>query len=188
MILRTDLAPTVWRGADGLTVQVRGYSDVQPRAGVTLRLLAENNDILGETTTDADGVGRFAAPLMHGEGPVAPRAIEVTGRGRLHDARPERRRVRPVRSRRGRAAASGTARCLCLARSRHLSAWRDGTGDGAAARRCRPAGRHPGACHRQAPERPGLPGSDPGARGGGIGASAGGSCRPARRSAPGRSR
>ena len=77
MILRTDLAPTVWRGADGLTVQVRGYSDVLPRAGVTLRLLAENNDILGETTTDADGVGRFAAPLLHGEGPVAPRAVEA---------------------------------------------------------------------------------------------------------------
>ena len=79
MILRTDFAPTVWRGTDGLTVQVRGYSDVRPRAGVTLRLLAENNEILGETTTDADGVGRFAAPLMHGEGPVAPRALEVLG-------------------------------------------------------------------------------------------------------------
>ena len=26
MILRTDFAPTVWRGTDGLTVQVRGYS------------------------------------------------------------------------------------------------------------------------------------------------------------------
>ena len=26
-----------------------------------------------------DGVGRFAAPLMHGDGPVAPRAIEVLG-------------------------------------------------------------------------------------------------------------
>lgn len=77
MILRTDLAPTVWRGADGLTVQVRGYADVLPRAGVTLRLLAENNDILGETTTDADGVGRFAAPLLHGAGPVAPRALEA---------------------------------------------------------------------------------------------------------------
>jgi uncharacterized protein YfaS (alpha-2-macroglobulin family) len=77
MILRTDLAPTVWRGADGLTVQVRGFADVAQRAGVTLRLLAENNDILAETTTDADGVGRFAAPLMHGEGPVAPRAIEA---------------------------------------------------------------------------------------------------------------
>jgi uncharacterized protein YfaS (alpha-2-macroglobulin family) len=79
MILRTDFAPTVWRGADGLTVQVRGYADVRPRAGATLRLLASNNDVLGETTTDADGVGRFAAPLLHGEGPVAPRAIEVLG-------------------------------------------------------------------------------------------------------------
>ncbi len=77
MILRTDLAPTVWRGADGLTVQVRSYSDVTPRAGVTLRLLADNNDILGEVVTDADGVGRFAAPLLHGEGPVAPRAVEA---------------------------------------------------------------------------------------------------------------
>jgi uncharacterized protein YfaS (alpha-2-macroglobulin family) len=79
MILRTDFAPTVWRGADGLTAQVRSYSDVQPRSGVTLRLLAENNDILAETTTGADGVGRFAAPLLHGEGPVAPRALEVLG-------------------------------------------------------------------------------------------------------------
>ena len=79
MILRTDFAPTIWRGTDGLTVQVRGYSDVLPRAGATLRLLAENNEILGETTTDGDGVGRFAAPLMHGEGPVAPRALEVLG-------------------------------------------------------------------------------------------------------------
>ncbi len=77
MILRTDLAPTIWRGSDGLTVQVRGYADVAPRAGVTLRLLAENNDILAETTTDADGVGKFAAPLLHGEGPVAPRAVEA---------------------------------------------------------------------------------------------------------------
>ncbi len=47
MILRTDFAPTVWRGTDGLTVQVRGYADVLPRQGITLRLLAENNEILG---------------------------------------------------------------------------------------------------------------------------------------------
>ncbi|MEJ0016588.1 MAG: MG2 domain-containing protein [Acetobacteraceae bacterium] len=79
MILRTDFAPTIWRGTDGLTVQVRGYSDVQPRAGATLRLLAENNEVLGEATTDADGFGRFAAPLLQGEGPVAPRALEVMG-------------------------------------------------------------------------------------------------------------
>ena len=77
MILRTDLAPTVWRGADGLTVQVRGFADVLPRAGVALRLLARNNDVLAETVTGADGVGRFAAPLLHGEGPVVPRAVEA---------------------------------------------------------------------------------------------------------------
>ena len=81
MILRTDLAPTVWRGADGLTVQIRGYSDVLPRAGVTLRLLADNNDVLGETTTDADGVGRFAAPLLHGDGPLAPHLVQAFGAG-----------------------------------------------------------------------------------------------------------
>ena len=79
MILRTDFAPTVWRGTDGLTIQVRGYSDVLPRQGATLRLLAENNEILGETTTDADGIGRFAAPLLHGEGATGPRAVEVMG-------------------------------------------------------------------------------------------------------------
>jgi uncharacterized protein YfaS (alpha-2-macroglobulin family) len=79
MILHTDFAPTVWRGSDGLTVQVRSYTDVKPRSGATLRLLAENNEILGETTTDADGVGHFAAPLLHGEGPAAARAVEVLG-------------------------------------------------------------------------------------------------------------
>ncbi len=79
MILRTDLAPTVWRGADGLTIQVRGFADVLPRPGVTLRLLADNNDVLAETTTDALGVGRFAKPLLRGEGPLAPRAVHAFG-------------------------------------------------------------------------------------------------------------
>jgi hypothetical protein len=75
VILRTDLAPTVWRGSDGLTVQVRAYSDAQPRAGVSLRLLARNNDILGEATTDGDGVARFPRALLRGEGPLEPGAI-----------------------------------------------------------------------------------------------------------------
>ncbi len=79
VILRTDLAPTVWRGSDGLTVQVRGYSDAKVRPGVRLALLAHNNDILGETTTDADGVGRFAAPLLHGTGPLEPAAVHAFG-------------------------------------------------------------------------------------------------------------
>ena len=79
MILRTDLAPSVWRGSDGLTVQVRGYSDVLPKPGVRLVLLAHNNDILAETATDAEGVARFAAPLLHGEGPLEPFALYAFG-------------------------------------------------------------------------------------------------------------
>jgi uncharacterized protein YfaS (alpha-2-macroglobulin family) len=72
LILRTDLAPTVWRGADGLTVQVRSYADATVQAGVKLQLLARNNDILGDAVTDADGVARFPAPLLRGDGPLAP--------------------------------------------------------------------------------------------------------------------
>ncbi len=79
IILRTDLAPTIWRGADGLTVQIRGYADAKPKSGVRLQLMARNNDILGEAATDADGVARFAAPLMHGEGPLAPAVVHAFG-------------------------------------------------------------------------------------------------------------
>ena len=81
MVLRTDLAPTVWRGSDGLTVQVRSYSDAKPQPGVRLDLLAHNNDILAEATTDAAGVARFAAPLLRGEGPLAPAALQAFGAG-----------------------------------------------------------------------------------------------------------
>lgn len=81
MIIRTDLAPTVWRGSDGLTVQVRGYSDAAPRAGVRLELLARNNDILAEATTDADGLARFPAPLLRGDGPLEPNALHAFGPG-----------------------------------------------------------------------------------------------------------
>jgi len=81
MILRTDLAPTVWRGADGLTVQVRGYSDALPRAGVKLQLVAHDNDVLGEASTAADGVARFPAGLLHGDGPLAPAVLHAFGAG-----------------------------------------------------------------------------------------------------------
>jgi len=81
MIIRTDLALTVWRGSDGLTVQVRGYSDAAPRGNVRLELMASNNDILAEAVTDANGVARFPRPLLRGEGPLEPRAIHGFGPG-----------------------------------------------------------------------------------------------------------
>ena len=78
VVMRTDLAPTVWRGSDGLTVQVRSYADAAAKPGVALRLMSRSNDILAEATTDADGVARFAAPLLQGAGPQAPQAIHGT--------------------------------------------------------------------------------------------------------------
>ena len=75
VVIRTDLAPTVWRGSDGLTVQVRSFADAAPKSGVKLSLLARSNDILAEATTDVDGVARFAAPLLQGVGPQAPQSI-----------------------------------------------------------------------------------------------------------------
>jgi len=81
VVLRTDLSPTVWRGSDGLNVQVRGYSDAKPRGGVMLRLLARNNDILGEATTDERGVAGFPRALLRGEGSLEPGALHAFGPG-----------------------------------------------------------------------------------------------------------
>ena len=75
VVMRTDLAPTVWRGTDGLVVQVRSFADAGPRAGVQLSLLARNNDVLAEAVTDASGVVRFGAALLRGTGPLAPQNI-----------------------------------------------------------------------------------------------------------------
>ena len=78
VIMRTDLAPTVWRGTDGLTVQVRSYANAAVQPGVALRLLSRSNDVLAEATTDAEGVARFGAPLLRGEGPQAPQNIHAS--------------------------------------------------------------------------------------------------------------
>jgi uncharacterized protein YfaS (alpha-2-macroglobulin family) len=68
----TDLGLTAWRGADGLAAQVRGFADARPRPGARVRLLARNNEVLGEAATDAAGLVRFPAGLLRGRGPLAP--------------------------------------------------------------------------------------------------------------------
>jgi uncharacterized protein YfaS (alpha-2-macroglobulin family) len=79
MILRTDLAPTVWHGADGDTVQVRSYATGLPVAGATIDLIATDNEILGTDTTDADGVAHVAQPLLAGQNGLAPAALHIRG-------------------------------------------------------------------------------------------------------------
>ncbi len=81
LILRTDLAPTAWRGADGLSVQVRSYATALPKAGARVALLAANNEVLATATTGTGGVVHFAAPLLAGGGGMAPREIHIRGKG-----------------------------------------------------------------------------------------------------------
>ncbi|TDG33833.1 alpha-2-macroglobulin family protein [Paracraurococcus ruber] len=76
-VIVTDLALTAWRGPQGLAVQARALGAGRPLAGVQVRLLASGNDILGEAMSGADGVVRFAAPLLRGQGPMAPRALHA---------------------------------------------------------------------------------------------------------------
>ncbi|WP_372622991.1 alpha-2-macroglobulin family protein [Falsiroseomonas sp.] len=76
-VLVTDLGITAWRGAGGLAAQVRGFSDAAPKPGVRVALLARNNDILAEAVSGADGLVRFNAALLRGEGPLAPVALHA---------------------------------------------------------------------------------------------------------------
>jgi uncharacterized protein YfaS (alpha-2-macroglobulin family) len=78
MILRTDLSPTVWHGADGDLVQIRSYASGLPLAGVTVNLIATDNSILATATTDKQGLVRFAQPLLAGQNGQAPAALHIT--------------------------------------------------------------------------------------------------------------
>ncbi|MFC7555156.1 alpha-2-macroglobulin [Pseudoroseomonas wenyumeiae] len=77
-ILSTDLGLTAWRGTDGVAAQLRGLGDAAPRAGVKVALIARNNDVLAEAMTGADGLVRFGAALLRGQGPLAPVALHAS--------------------------------------------------------------------------------------------------------------
>ncbi len=68
----TDLGIETLKGNDGLHVFVRGLSDAEARAGVTVTLIDAKNDILGTAETDAAGYARFAPGLVRGQGSAAP--------------------------------------------------------------------------------------------------------------------
>jgi uncharacterized protein YfaS (alpha-2-macroglobulin family) len=70
-IVQSDLGLTSFRGADGLTLLVRSLRDATPVGDVRVSLIARNNDILGEASSDAQGVVRFPAGLLQGQGGMA---------------------------------------------------------------------------------------------------------------------
>ncbi|MCB1487660.1 MAG: alpha-2-macroglobulin family protein, partial [Bauldia sp.] len=74
----SDLGLTTLSGTDGISTFVRSLSTAEPVANVKLRLVATNNDILGEATTDANGYARFEPGLARGTGGLSPQLIDAT--------------------------------------------------------------------------------------------------------------
>ncbi len=68
----TDLGLTTVSGDDGVHAFVRSLSSAKPIADAHVRLVARNNEILGETKSDADGRADFAPGLARGEGGRVP--------------------------------------------------------------------------------------------------------------------
>ena len=76
----SDLGLTALSGNDGVHAIVRSLSTAAPVAGAKLRLVAVNNEVLGEAVTDAEGYGTFEPGLA--------------ARHRRHGAATHRRRNR----------------------------------------------------------------------------------------------
>ncbi|WPL16928.1 hypothetical protein Thiowin_01908 [Thiorhodovibrio winogradskyi] len=66
--LISDLGLTALSGDDGLHALVRSLASAEPLADVRLRLLAVNQQVLGEARTDASGHARFDPGLLRGTG------------------------------------------------------------------------------------------------------------------------
>ena len=71
----TDLGLTTVAGDDGVHAFVRSLTSAGPVAGANVRLVAVNNEILGEAKSNAEGRVVFAPGLARGEGGRAPQLI-----------------------------------------------------------------------------------------------------------------
>ena len=73
----SDLGISVFTGDDGVHTFVRGLASAAPVANVIVKLVAKNNEILGQATTNASGYARFDGALRKGEGGLAPAFISA---------------------------------------------------------------------------------------------------------------
>lgn len=74
----SDVGLSSQAGTDGLSVFTRSLDSAAPLGGVSLKLIARNNEVLGETTTDGEGLARFDAGLMRGRGGMEPAVLLAT--------------------------------------------------------------------------------------------------------------
>jgi uncharacterized protein YfaS (alpha-2-macroglobulin family) len=68
----SDLGLTAFSGDDGVHAFVRSLAAATPSAGVQVKLVARNNEVLGTATADANGYARFDGALARGEGGLQP--------------------------------------------------------------------------------------------------------------------
>lgn len=74
----SDIGLAALTGSDGLHVFARSLESARPLAGAAVRLLARNNELLGEAVTDADGHAVFAPGLARGGGGLAPALVTAS--------------------------------------------------------------------------------------------------------------
>ncbi len=96
----TDLGLASISGTDGVHVFARALSDATPVAGATVRLVARNNDVLGEAATDAQGYRPFRARPGARRWRRRPGAGHGRAGRRLRLPRPDEAALRPQRPRR----------------------------------------------------------------------------------------
>lgn len=71
----SDIGLTSFSGEDGIRVEARSLARAEPLQGISLQLIARNNEVLGEALTDADGLAHFPAGLARGTGGMAPQLV-----------------------------------------------------------------------------------------------------------------
>ncbi len=79
-VIDTDIGLTTIKGADGLHVFARALGSALPLAGLTVSLIARDNDELAKAVTDADGHFRFDPGLLRGPGGNSPLAVMAFGK------------------------------------------------------------------------------------------------------------
>ena len=71
----SDLGLTTLTAGDGLHAVVRSLATAEPMANVEIRLVARNNELLGEAATNDAGYVHFALGLVRGSGGLSPQLI-----------------------------------------------------------------------------------------------------------------
>jgi hypothetical protein len=80
----SDIGLSALSGADGITAIARSLATAEPKAGVDLKLVARNNEILASARTDENGVARFDPGLSRGTGGLAPGVLVASDAGGDH--------------------------------------------------------------------------------------------------------